>query len=1779
MAKARKFGAFAGVFTPSLLTILGVIMYLRLGWVVGEAGLLMAIAIILVSHVISISTGLSVSSISTDRKVKAGGLYYILSRSLGSSIGGAIGITLFVGTALSIALYLIGFSESFLDYVGLNSGFRINGATIALLETQGYQSVGQMLDPLMDRLYQNESLFVEALKQSFGEGNLSQALEADIKKFSRAATVNDLRIAGTFTLIVVTTIAFISTSFAIRTQFFILAAIVLSLISIFFSPSLSYQGPPPIYPPEDGESFARIFGVFFPAVTGFTAGVAMSGDLKDPKRTIPIGTMLAIGVGLFVYISLALFLAFYVDADSLRGNYNILKEIALSEQMVLAGIWGATISSALGGILGAPRIMQAMSVDSITPKIFGKGVGKSNEPRNALVLTFFIALVGILIGELDAIAEVVSMFYLAAYGFINFACFLESWASSDFRPQFRIPRWISVIGTVSIIIVMAYLNLIAMLGAIVIIGLVFLYLVRKRISLGDSDVWDGVWTSVVRRGIDYLVKRPHLGRNWRPNVILFSGGSEARPYLIDFGKSLIGELGFLSNFQLIEQTEAPTSLSKPQQLITETDSNSVGFFTRRQDCEDIYEGMETIARTYGFSGVDPNTILLGWGSDPKNPLRFVKAVQSMVELDYNILMLNYNRKSGFGNRETIDIWWQLKDEHIQLSLRLIKFFQRSEEWRKSQVRLIIVNEDELNRNRILREASRLLDETRLDVEIRVVNFDPEIHSLNEILRKESNFADLVIMELPEMSPSEEQDFLNRRNNITANLDASLLMVKASSQFRYNGRSTELSLKPDADLQPDFSLKHLIIPAIKAPDKPESRELIIDLKNNWQELIQRFSENYLNRNHIHRKQLIETLRNLTQSLFEEVEESFACGSIEKCLSNIRELHANFLDKAQKLIINFKEDQLLEEKESFAIGNEQLLGGIRRMTDKNPISLELTFQKSELNEIAEHNPAISTWQSQRSWMQWRADRPVKYYLAYRKLLRVQVLAKSHQVMLSLYENLGKGNVEFCLTLQKLLNGLDKTLASLEKQIRIQGQVKETIEDERLQIHKLVKELTNSNDYWYGKYNQTLLYEAHQSLQEISNHIRYLTANQFTRKNGKQIRKIKPLAQQILEIPDIWLHNQTLVSQVLLIDLDSRIYQMRLRYASVQMIEELSQIIKDNVLRVNRNLSEYLENFQAEEVVQGKAPDFRRVRISENESMFQEVTDRYIRLFRSYEKDLPTEVDMISEESLQNLESDQLEEFESRPVSLERFYNYLLQSRFIQPILQYSENLPRKFQSVNNVVQDLSQLLKDKINRYKSLGEGEQESFFHNFNHTIQDRKQQVLAQQEDIITIQKDLADTVEKTLDNTFAQFSPFAISKSLEQFVRIRQSKKTLPWFERINQAMGKASRDTLIGYWFRRSEEKIKGHGLALDQLDSHNRVDRLLNLSDSLNPRSEVWSALPLYYKQLFMHKQNFGAEFWQGREKEVDLADKAIDRFKQRLGGGLLVTGEYNSGRTFFCHYIAEKYFYPQHTFYINPPDEGSINPTTFKRILESVVDLDGDYEDIFDELALNSVFVINDIELWWERSPQGMAVLEQILHLIDEYGDQCLFILNVNIHTYRFINQIRKLDSFFLGLIECRAVGTQELKNIMLYRHRSSPITFDYKGTSENEMTDWQYARLINKYYEHSQGLVGVALQSWISNIDRIEDEVVYIRDPKPINKEVLRQIPDDWKLLLIMLLMHRQMRLERLSRVLGEEEEELLKTLRALKRSSLVREDSFGLYRVNPFLVPHLVWVFREMGLL
>jgi amino acid transporter len=359
--QARKFGTFGGVFTPSTLTILGVILFLRYDTVIGNAGLLGGLLVLVVAKLFTTITTFSLSSIATNMKVEGGGSYYLISRSLGVEFGGVIAVFFYIAMALSVAMYVVGFTEALI-------------------------------------------FAFPALELSF-------------------------TMIATITNIVVFVFVYIGAGWTIRLQYFILAIVLLAIGSFSYgawnntSMDILSQN---LYPNwTDNHTLLTIFALFFPAVTGIQAGVNMSGDLKDPSRSIPRGTFAAIVFTFIIYAGIAVLMASSTARETMTGNTIVMADLAVYAPLVYAGVIAATLSSALGSMMGAPRVLQAFGKDNLFKKLkyFALGSGISNEPRRAIVFTFLITQIGVLMGNLDTIAPVITMFFLLTYGTINLASF------------------------------------------------------------------------------------------------------------------------------------------------------------------------------------------------------------------------------------------------------------------------------------------------------------------------------------------------------------------------------------------------------------------------------------------------------------------------------------------------------------------------------------------------------------------------------------------------------------------------------------------------------------------------------------------------------------------------------------------------------------------------------------------------------------------------------------------------------------------------------------------------------------------------------------------------------------------------------------------------------------------------------------------------------------------------------------------------------------------------------------------------------------------------------------------------------------------------------------------------------------------------------------------------------------------------------------------------------------------------------------------------------------
>ncbi len=665
----KRFGTFAGVFTPTLLTILGVIMYLRLGWVVGNAGLIGAFLIILLANGITLATGLSLSSIATNTRMGAGGPYAVISKSLGFEVGGSVGLPLYLSQALAVAMYVFGFREGWLW------------------------------------------IFPD-----------HPALLVDLVIF-----------------IAVFGIAAISANFAFKTQYVVIAIIAVSLVSIFASPA-AWQSehtvtlwgtyPGSIETDFSGADFWIIFAVFFPATTGIMAGANMSGELKNPRRSIPIGTLSAIALSSVIYVALAVWMALASTPDELVSTYTILIDKALWGPAVLAGLLGATFSSALSSLVGAPRILQALGSDHVIPAGSWLAKRSRGEPRRAMMVTGGIVLLGLMMRDLNVIAPLITMFFLITYAVINVVLLAEeSLGLMSFRPTFRVSRLIPLFGTIGCIFAMFIVNPTFSLVAVCVVCGLYLWIVWRGVTPRTGSVRSGIFVAFAEWAAGKVIALDMAAsRAWKPSLLVpvvnpATLRGEVR-LLIDICRpeGTLKLLGLATTETVGHLTPRIKALAQVLQrhgiLTTASTVDSTDYITG------IIAGLQAL----GSAFFRPNILFLRL---PQNVERYPElrtVIHEAARLEIGVMLLGLHAEAGLGMKRVVNLWLRPKLPHItlaeylgnsDLNLGILTALRLSRAW-DADLNLITVIGDEAEEAGVRQHVEELRDLCRIPEAARVI---------------------------------------------------------------------------------------------------------------------------------------------------------------------------------------------------------------------------------------------------------------------------------------------------------------------------------------------------------------------------------------------------------------------------------------------------------------------------------------------------------------------------------------------------------------------------------------------------------------------------------------------------------------------------------------------------------------------------------------------------------------------------------------------------------------------------------------------------------------------------------------------------------------------------------------------------------------------------------------------------------------------------------------------------------------------------------------------------
>uniref|UniRef100_A0A670KHU1 Solute carrier family 12 member 1 n=1 Tax=Podarcis muralis TaxID=64176 RepID=A0A670KHU1_PODMU len=688
------------LYVRCMLNIWGVMLFIRLSWIVGQAGIGLGVIIILLATMVTSITGLSTSAIATNGFVRGGGAYYLISRSLGPEFGGSIGLIFAFANAVAVAMYVVGFAET----------------------------------------------VVELLKNS-------NAIMVD--------ATNDIRIIGAITVVILLGISVAGMEWEAKAQVILLFILLAAIVNFFIGtviPSnnekrargfFNYQAS--IFAENFGpdfrgdEGFFSVFAIFFPAATGILAGANISGDLEDPQAAIPKGTMLAILVTTIAYVGVAICAAACVVRDAtgnvndtvvsgmncngssacalgydfsscktqtcdygLMNNFQVMSMVSGFGPLITAGIFSATLSSALTSLVSAPKVFQALCKDNIYRALhfFAKGYGKNNEPIRGYVLTFIIAMAFILIAELNTIAPIISNFFLASYALINFSCFHASYAKSPgWRPAFKYYNmWVSLFGAILCCGVMFVINWWAAVITYAVELFLYIYVTYKKPDVNWGSSSQAVYyINAIDSALELTTVDDHV-KNFRPQCIVLTGEPMARPALLDIAHSFTKNNGLCICCEVYTGprklcvTEMNSGMATKQAWLTK---NKRKAFYAAVAADSFRDGVKSLLQASGLGRMRPNTLVLGFKKDWKEatavevenymvcPLlseSSISTISSMHVGEFNQRLLEassqFKKKQGKG---TIDVWWLFDDGGLILLIPYMLTLRKK--WKDCKLRI------------------------------------------------------------------------------------------------------------------------------------------------------------------------------------------------------------------------------------------------------------------------------------------------------------------------------------------------------------------------------------------------------------------------------------------------------------------------------------------------------------------------------------------------------------------------------------------------------------------------------------------------------------------------------------------------------------------------------------------------------------------------------------------------------------------------------------------------------------------------------------------------------------------------------------------------------------------------------------------------------------------------------------------------------------------------------------------------------------------------------------
>ncbi len=1243
--------------------------------------------------------------------------------------------------------------------------------------------------------------------------------------------------------------------------------------------------------------------------------------------------------------------------------------------------------------------------------------------------------------------------------------------------------------------------------------------------MGEGDIWQSVWTNVVKRGLKSLDDKEDHKRNWKPNILLFSGKQKARVHLLEFSRFLAGKMCIITNFNLIENKESGELFAKQQQSYSDELLEEFNVFGRQLEVNNIYDGIGTIASVFGFSGIEPNTVLMGWARNSEEPKKFSELTNKLISLDYNVLFLDYDKDKEFGKYDTIDLWWRGISSNAELSLMLVKLLAATPEWGNAKIRIILVNNIGNDHRLIKKRIENLIDSFRVKAEVFIINNYADKKSIYSLMKIHSGETSLLILGVPHIVKGEESKFVEQVNDLVDVLGTTLL-VKASSKFEVADLGVDITFDIEEEKSED-----LYLPRLKKLKQEQADEYIKAFDGKLKSSVVEFKTNIVDAS-VNR--FLIFANELDNQFGKTIEDIRNCNEKVCLVKSLNQLEENYI----RLIDEIIETDISPIKDIIETGIKEYLSYHRDVFASEPDIIDIDnegnirlYSRDEANAV----------QNKSSFVKWR------------ELLMTSNVKEFNKEFYAILLTFLDSSLDAFSMLQDKTHEL--LVQYIEKNIR-----RDDISNEELNVFaeqyndilkefvKNIKEIRNLPSKEHRIYNRNYtnsIVEALKDNRGIKRQKRSISRNDR--------RTSRVFEHKVQEFGMVWeevTHNMLNAAKVdfaldniyLQIVNESYAVKEKLEQEVLEPIDKVLVELDKAVKKINTG-KENLSTFALSPV------DYSLEKA--NIDIENILTYLHTKIGKHINK-LQDETELLSIETLSDINKKVLEGISNVEIPLKKVANHILSDDLLSNFKVEIDKLQSQVEEFKNKANSIFNLLNYT---YGTNHDETQSVDVHNLSKSIE----------EDLIETRNNLSFAKEEFYEKFYQIVhqlstklkSEYILENISELNLHLKKVKRTNKLESAVIESRNSIRQkfNSAIDFISRKNEDVRRFEiGKMQDKyLPEHIKLNKELS---SLRVKNNVVELLPFYYNQMFSGRHYGIHTFAENRKIELNKALEAIEDINVGAKGALLIGGESGVGKSFFIENLFENFDHND-VVRINIENYKVKNP--LENAIKKIRDKNGSVDYLINGFNKGTVFVFEDIERYITLKEKNRALLDVIYDLIDKYSSKYLFVLSANSNSLKTIDSLTNIMGGVYATIILGSLNYKQVRDMILQRHYSGDVEL-YNNKGE-EAKDKELIGAIKNIYSAANGNPGVALHLWLASM-YVKDNKVFIDD----NSDFLRIniTNSDWLSIFNRLVVFGQIPIDDVDGVFNSE---IKDSFSVLHRIGLVDKSNSGVYIINRGMKP------------